>query len=195
LLSMALRKKRLNGGGGANPGCIVCSRCTCAAWASPAHSIGVQGRCCVLSHGHLNWVLERWQRQAWLAADTHALPGPHLCIIRHAWGSKLQHMLSLALAMLPCKGLVTGACKAFGVCRLRERWHEDEEPAQMHGGSVICMSNLPSTAVTVHCPSKCFSMPGLARVNCMVPAALSCICHNNLSHLVPFRIRSRLFCT
>ena len=38
-------------------------------------------------------------------------------------------------------------------------------------GSVVRI--LPSTAVTVHCPSKCFSMPGLARVNCMVPAALS----------------------
>ena len=36
LLTMALRMKRLKGGGGGNPGCIICSRCTCAAWLLPA---------------------------------------------------------------------------------------------------------------------------------------------------------------
>ena len=43
--------------------------------------------------------------------------------------------------------------------------------------------SLPSTAETVHWPSKCFSMPGFARLKCIVPADLSCRQLATLRHM------------
>ena len=48
---MALRMKRLKGGGGGNPGCIICSRCTCAAWLLPAHVHAVLTCSCLMAAG------------------------------------------------------------------------------------------------------------------------------------------------
>ena len=116
LLSMALRKKRLNGGGGANPGCIVCSRCTCDAWVSPAYSTGVQGD----SLCARPWLSELSARKVAVlslgCSRCRCTAWAHLRIIGHTWLSKLENMLASELASAAVqetvdKGLL-GLCSA-----------------------------------------------------------------------------------